>query len=642
MLWKIGLTKDNACVTKPENFAMSAGLKPFIDFWRRRLLAERLLVAGMLAVLCLPATFDSSALWVRASMLVHLGLFLLWQPFMRRDGPLSRMQLAFIGALAFLVLVWFNAYLLAIWVCLIAGVVGGRIFLFETPWRKRYYLLAFIYLVNLLVMGIVPHAILHQPLQFPLVVILSLGVPVSAMLLLPLEAEQLEGPQLVDLFYAAILFMLLVAVVLGAMSFMTLGGFDYVPALVSSLLVFASALIGLSIAWNPQFGVDGLSLYFSRHVLSIGLPVDRWLRHIADLSLKESEPETFLHLAAQSLQQIPGVSGVAILKITDPFPVADDVEKKTDVMVVPNSGVGQLNVEEAAETRPVESFGLSTAFYMDYTDPTLQLRLYGMRPFTPLLVWHFNLLCTLMSVFFLAKLGQKRQQQQAYEQLMHETGARISHDVKNLLQVLAALTEAGDQYRTQPESVIALLGRQLPAISQRLQHMLEQFRQPNQALQELSAQAWWESLITSHKHSLIYFELVSHNETAKPLLEDRMTTTNLPMPLFDSAAENLIANALSKRKSQKNLQIWVRLDCSNPEAPRFDVTDDGEAVSQDVAEVLMRRPVISKTGGQGVGLYQLTRMAKLSGYELELTQNQAGCVRFTLRSGRSARSPQTD
>ena len=184
---------------------------------------------------------------------------------------------------------------------------------------------------------------------------------------------------------------------------------------------------------------------------------------------------------------------------------------------------------------------------------------------------------------------------------MHETGARISHDVKNLLQVLATLTAAGDQYRTQPESVIALLGRQLPAISQRLQHMLEQFSQPNQALQELSAQAWWESLITSHKHSLIHFELVSHHVSAKLSLEDCMTATNLPMPLFDSAAENLIANALSKRKSHKNLQIWVRLDCSNPEAPRFDVTDDGEAVSQDVAEVLMRRPVISKTGGQGVG-----------------------------------------
>jgi len=54
---------------------------------------------------------------------------------------------------------------------------------------------------------------------------------------------------------------------------------------------------------------------------------------------------------------------------------------------------------------------------------------------------------------------------------------------------------------------------------------------------------------------------------------------------------------MSKRKGQKNLQIWVRLDCSNSEAPRFDVTDDGEAVSQDVAEVLMRRSVISKTGG---------------------------------------------
>lgn len=625
-------------MTRPEYLAMSAGLKPFIDFWRRRLLVERLLVVAMLAALYLPATHDPSALWVRASILVHLGLFLLWQPFMRRDGPLSHIQMLFIGVCVLVALVWFNAYLLTIWVCLIAGVVGGRVFLFETPWRKRYYLMAFLYLVNLLVMAIVPQGILHQPMQFPLFVISCLGMPMMAMLLLPLEAEQLEGPQLVDLFYAALLFMLLIAVVLGAMSFMSLGGFDYVSALVLSLLVFSSALFGLSIAWNPQSGVDGLSMYFSRHVLSIGLPVDRWLSHIAKLSLSESEPENFLRLSAQSFRQIPGVTGGAVLNATDPFTVTDDVDKRADASIESEAKPIQCAFQAAIDSGRAESFGVSTKFYIDYTDHAFQLRLYGVRPFTPLLIWHFNLLCALLSVFFLAKLRQQLLQQQTYEQVMHETGARISHDVKNLLQVLAALTAAGDQYRSQPESVTALLRRQLPVISQRLQHMLEQFSQPEQSLQWMSAQSWWSRLIISHRHSPVHFELVSRNQLATPILEGSMAKTQLPMPLFDTAAENLIANALRKHNGQRNLQIQVRLDCSDTEAPKLDVTDDGEAISQNLAQVLMRRPVTSETGGQGMGLYQLSRLAKVSGYDLALTQNRRGCVRFTLlkRSASSA------
>lgn len=609
---------------------MSAGLKPFIDFLMRRLLVERLVVTAMLAALYLPAILDPSALWVSASMLVHLGLFLLWQPFMRRDGPLSRIQLLFIGICALMFVVWFNAYLLAIWVCLIAGIVGGRVFLFETPWRKRYYLMAFLYLVNLLVMAIVPQGILHQPLSFPLFVMFCLGMPMTAMVLLPIEPEQLEGPELVDLFYAALLFMLLIVVVLGAMSFMSLGGFDYVSALVLSLVVFSSALIGLSVAWNPKSGFDGLSMYFSRHVLSIGLPVDRWLSHIAELSLRESEPEEFLSLATQSFRQIPGVIGGVLLNATDPFTVAGDVDQRADASKQSNQKSTQVAFQVAIDSGRAESFGVSTRFYIDCTEHAFQLRLYGVRPFTPLLIWHFNLLCGLLSVFFLAKLRQKRLQQQNYQQVMHETGARISHDVKNLLQVLAALTAAGDQYRTQPENVSSLLLRQLPVISQRLQDMLEQFGRPQQPSQWLPAQIWWNRLKISHRHSLVQFELVSSNQSATQLLEDSIATMRLPMPLFDSAAENLIANAMHKYNHERNLQIQVRLDCSNPEAPKLDVTDDGDAISQNMAEFLMRRPVKSETGGQGMGLYQLARLANVAGYELCLTQNRGGCVRFTL------------
>ena len=42
------------------------------------------------------------------------------------------------------------------------------------------------------------------------------------------------------------------------------------------MLVIAAVLLSLSIAWNPRAGFGGLSMYFSRYLLSIGLPFEQF------------------------------------------------------------------------------------------------------------------------------------------------------------------------------------------------------------------------------------------------------------------------------------------------------------------------------------------------------------------------------
>ena len=58
-------------------------------------------------------------------------------------------------------------------------------------------------------------------------------------------------------------------------------------------------------------GFAGLSMIFSRYLLSIGLPFEQWLHFLADLSRAESRPEQFLKEACAGLGGLPWVTGGA-------------------------------------------------------------------------------------------------------------------------------------------------------------------------------------------------------------------------------------------------------------------------------------------------------------------------------------------
>jgi sensor histidine kinase regulating citrate/malate metabolism len=101
----------------------------------------------------------------------------------------------------------------------------------------------------------------------------------------------------------------------------------------------------------------------------------------------------------------------------------------------------------------------------------------------------------------------------------------------------------------------------------------------------------------------------------------------LPATLFNSAAENLLENALAKKKDAPKLQISVGLGL-DPQ-PTLTVCDDGAAIPAEVRETLLREPVAS-SAGLGIGLYQTARHAQFYGYELRVMCNEPGRVCFEL------------
>src|SRR5882724_89252 len=94
--------------------------------------------------------------WARALLLAHFGLLLLWQPFVRGEQRISPAQGLVLILGAFLVMLRLDWWLLAFWVVVLAGLVGGKVYQHAARWQRRCYLVVFVYLVALLTIVILP------------------------------------------------------------------------------------------------------------------------------------------------------------------------------------------------------------------------------------------------------------------------------------------------------------------------------------------------------------------------------------------------------------------------------------------------------------------------------------------------------
>jgi len=544
----------------------------------------RLLFVAMLVLLHLTAMRGVEDTWARALMLAHFGLFILWQPFMRGEQSLSPLQLGVIALACLLALFFWNWWLMLLWLCMLAGVVGGKVFLFQARWQRYFHLAVLLYLVSLLLIWVFPQLLPGFKQADELKQFAQYGLPVLflVMLVLPAEAESAEAPQVVDFFYSAFLFMIIALLVLGSFAFMTLGKVSYPFALTYSLLLIAGILLLLGLTWNPRAGFAGLSMLFSRYLLSVGLPFEQWLYFLAELSQSESQPERFLRQACAGLGKLPWVTG----------------------------GNWRSSVYAG-------EFGQPDKNTVEYADRELQLRVYTRYNLSPALTWHFQLLGQLLGEFYTAKLREQKLQQQSYLQAVHETGARMTHDVKNLLQSLNVLCAAAEQETGNSEELQALIRRQLPAVTQRLQQTLDKLRRPaGEGSSSTPARAWWQEVQRSYAGQSIEFHEGEIGDQA-----------SLPEELFNSAADNLIQNARSKRRAQGDFAISVSFACG--EVARLEVCDAGRAVPPQTATELLRGPVPSNSGF-GIGLYQVARHAESCGYSLALAHNSDGKVAFVL------------
>jgi signal transduction histidine kinase len=198
---------------------------------------------------------------------------------------------------------------------------------------------------------------------------------------------------------------------------------------------------------------------------------------------------------------------------------------------------------------------------------------------------------------------------------VYETGSRLTHDLKNMLQSLLSLSAIA---QSREERAQQLLQQQLPLLTQRIETTLLKLQQPNIEgdTPQLALKAWWDSVRMRNQHQLIDWRGAEN-------LPDK----NIPAALFDCVIDNLIDNVLSKRQSNQAVTLSVEIQS---ESLRLTVCDNGDPIPERIAANLLRGIVVSEQG-LGIGLYQAARWAGQLGYRLSLISNRAGKVCFELQ-----------
>jgi len=540
------------------------------------------LLAGMLLTLHGAVAWEPTEWWARGLLLAHFGLFLIWQPVWRgeREIPLTRALLVLCLGVFFAVSG--NWWLIATWMAVLFGLIGGGV-PGTVGHRDRFVaILAAVYLVTTLLMWVVPHLFITYFIDSAVGVFVRYGLPVLPLVILAIpEGERRSGtPVIVDLFYSVLLFLLVVALVLGSFVIQEVSHGQYLLGLAQALMVIALLLVGLSWLWNPRGEFGGIGTLLSRYLLGLGLPFEQRMRRLADLAQSETRPEQFLRSALTYMLELPWVSGFGWSSAWS---------------------YGKVGAEAAhAEQFEAES---------------LQLTVFAPRPLSPAVLLHMKLLMQMVGHFYETLRREQLRQQSAYTQAIYETGARLTHDVKNLLQSLRSICAAAEMRGVDDDTAFrALVQRQLPQIAQRLGATLDKLKTPaNVAANEVDAAIWWQALQVRYAGRRLSFR------------EFALSGMRLPAELFDSTAVTLIENALYKAAQDDDLQVTVTLAAG----PRLQVCDTGMPVPPAVVENLLSAPVESESG-LGVGLFQAAKFAEQSGYVLVLADNRGGNVCFEL------------
>lgn len=535
----------------------------------------------MLVTLHIALWVGLQSVWARPFLFAHLGLFLLWQPIWRGEEQLRPRSALIIVAASIVGLWWLNWWILSFWVSGLFALVGGRVLAFQNKWQRLRYLLVMGYLLALMLFWLTPKLLMLPTAEETNKELMEFVLPLFllSMLFVPYTSERLKKTLVVDFIYSMLLFMLLALLILGSLAFMNMGNVNYFESLLRTLFFIALLLFVLGWMWNPRMGFAGIAQIFSRHFLNIGTPFELWIKQMADAAQQEPSPLAFLDRAAEYLAELPWYSGLS-------WEFADGRGSK----------------------------GVSSAYNIVVSDRDLQIKLFTRQRIAPTMLMHIYLLTQMLAYFLQTKRREQRLREMAHLQAVHETGARLTHDLKNMLQYLLGLISIAEN---QPAQSGQIMQHQLPVLAQRIELILEKLKVPEDEADASTVPLamWWNNLQQRHQYRNI--DWVFDNESDEQ---------RIPQALFDSVADNLIENARNKPLSGAEIVVTISL---SGDPLSLTVCDNGEEVSESMARNVLST-VVDSEDGLGIGLFQAARWAEQSGYKLAMQVNMKGKVCFQL------------
>ena len=526
-------------------------------------------------------------------------------------------RLLVLGAIGIVLAVTLNFWVLLLWCAFLAGLVAGRVLVPTSRPLRAAHGLAFGFLLLFLVLEVVPGLLplaiaipaatlrLYQGAAYILPALLTL---MFICLVLEWWAETRQSAHTPesdllkeshDLIYTVAVFGMVVLATFTTLALMLIGGISYLSAWTIALLALAGLL--LLVTWGFSGSEGGLlGMVFARYVMSVGLPYELWLESLTRLYQAARSPSAFLDEALRQLQGVPVLLGARWEAPSS------------------SSGPGSFGLGAAPVASDLVTEIVAAPIDLGSQPTLLKVELVSRRALSPALVWHIKLLVHLAAELYAAKWREERLAQANYVRAVHETGARLTHDIKNILQSLQGMVAVA-QSGVEAEAAQQLMTRQLPILTQRLQSALGKLQAPSTDSQRLiRISVWYAEAAQRYAHTRVTW--------GSPQIEFDAPVAS---GMFDSIADNLIGNALAKvRADGSAVNVVVTLEARGGRV-HLDVCDDGLPMTEDVRTNLFEAPIRSATG-LGLGLYQAAQLARANQFALMVVENLAGRVRLRL------------
>ena len=535
----------------------------------------------MLLLLHLALTQATTNIALLSSLLLaHFGFFLLWQPAINSSERIQIKTLIPVLlvniALYFLLGIWF----VALWIILLIGLTSGSALV--NGLQRSIYAFAAVILFLELSLVLTPVLFKLHVIDKELDTFIFYGLVAFCLMITAWPGKKNRSVK-IDFMHSLLISFGLFSFYITSILISFTSGMNYLQSLFITALSIGAFLMLLSMIWFSNHGIASLGQIWEQHILNIGNPFENWVKQTSLLSRnKKITPDLYLSNSIKQLLTLPWVSGI----------YWHDKEHQ-------------------------ELYGHKTKFTTSFKEDGISIELYSLIPMGSALKIHAQLLLHLMSYFYNSKLREITLRNQTHLKAVYETGSKLTHDIKNLLQSLHTLT-AVLQTTDDPVESHEFIQKQLPLLTQRLQNTLDKLQTKTDTGRSFQAlNEWWTELQSRYHGRDIQFE--SKGNAAILIDTD----------VCDTVLENLLENARNKRRTRPETIILTTLEVIN-DLPVITVCDDGHPVATSKMDKLFKQILPSKDG-YGIGLYQSGQLSARNGYDLCLEHNDPGRVCFQLR-----------
>jgi hypothetical protein len=122
---------------------------------------RRWVILAMLLSLHVGLISEPGGYFQRSWLMVHFGLFLLWQPFVSTARELNVFATLLFFTITCVAIYSLSGWMMMTWVAILIGIMGGKVFTLQAARRGRFYLVAVFYLFTILLLWAVPVLLLE-------------------------------------------------------------------------------------------------------------------------------------------------------------------------------------------------------------------------------------------------------------------------------------------------------------------------------------------------------------------------------------------------------------------------------------------------------------------------------------------------